>query len=68
MTRSRSVKKKSSLFILLRFLINRSFIPMESSVRGQEREGEDDLILRDLDFPDAAFKADEVVWSTWKVL
>lgn len=39
---------------------------MESRVRGQEREGEDDLILRDLNFPNAAFKADTILGPTWK--
>jgi hypothetical protein len=41
---------------------------MECSVRGQEREGEDDLILRDLSFPNAAFKADAMLGPTWKML
>jgi hypothetical protein len=68
MTASRSSKKKKilpSLFFYA-FLINRSFIPMESSVKGQERGGEYDLILRDLDFPDAAFEADRLLGPTHK--
>lgn len=66
MTGSRRGRKKSSHFILLCFLINRSSIPMESSAG---EKGEVDLIFFGLDFPDATFiKVDALSRPTYRTL